>query len=57
MTGKMVNTYRDVPEGTKVSTVADMTSKIMKDKELEAAILRLLDKSFNEDLLYLKQMK
>jgi hypothetical protein len=57
MTGKMVNTYTDVPEGTKVSTVADMTSKIMKDKELEAAIRQLLDKSFNEDLQYLKQMK
>lgn len=57
MTGKMTNTYTDVPEGTKVTTVADMKSSIMNDKELETAVRQLLDKSFNEDLQYLPKIK
>ena len=53
MTGRMVNTYTDVPGGTKVTTVADMKSPMMKDSELEAAVKQTLNTGFEEDSRYL----
>ncbi len=53
MTGTMVNTYTDVPGGTKVTTVCDMKSLMMKDSELEAAVRQTLNTGFEEDTRYL----
>ncbi len=57
MTGKMDNTYTEVPGGTKVVTECDMQSKFMDDKQLEAAVKQFLDNGFNDDLRYLNKMK
>lgn len=54
MTGKMVNTYTEVPGGTKVVTECDMTSQVMDDRQLEGALRQTLSNSFDEDLRYLK---
>ena len=56
MTGKMVNTYSDVPGGTKVATEADMTSPLMNDDQLRAAVLQRLGKNFEEDTRYLSKL-
>ncbi len=53
MTGTMVNTYTDVPGGTKVTTVCDMKSPMMKDSELEAGVRQFLNTGFEEDTRYL----
>jgi len=53
MTGKMVNTYTEVPGGTKVVTECDVKSQMMDDKQLEAATKESLEEAFNEDLRYL----
>ena len=54
MTGKMVNTYTEVPGGTKVVTECDMRSPFMDDEQLEGALRQTLSTSFDEDLRYLK---
>ena len=53
VTGKMVNTYTEVPGGTKVVTECDVKSQMMDDKQLEAATKKNLEDVFNEDLRYL----
>lgn len=57
MKGKMVNTYSDVPGGTKVNTEADMKSDFMNDQQLESAVKQFLNQSFDEDTRYLSKMK
>jgi len=52
--GKMVNTYSDVPGGTKVVTECDMKSQLMDDKQLEEAVRQVLSRGFDEDLRYLR---
>jgi len=54
MTGKMVNTYSDVPGGTKVVTECDMKSRMMDDRQLESVIRQTLTHNYDEDLRYLK---
>ena len=54
MTGRMVNTYTEVPGGTKVVTECDMTSQVMDDRQLEGALRERLNNSFHEDIRYLK---
>jgi len=54
ITGKMVNTYSDVPGGTKVVTECDMKSQLMDDKQLEEAVRQVLSRGFDEDLRYLR---
>ncbi len=56
MTGKMVNTYAEVPGGTKVVTVCEMQSKFMDDKQLEGTIKQFLNGAFEDDLRYLNKM-
>lgn len=53
VTGKMVNTYTEVPNGTKVVTECDMTSKIMDEKKTEATVRQILDGGFDDDVRYL----
>ena len=53
MTGKMVNTYSDVPGGTKVVTECDMKSNVMDEKQLEGATRQFLSSAFDEDVRYL----
>lgn len=53
MTGKIVNTYTEVPGGTKVVSEVDFKSSMMDDKQLEGAIRQTLNDNFNEDLRYL----
>jgi len=55
MTGKIVNTYTEVPWGTKVVSECDMRSQIMDDKQLEGAVRQNLTNGFEEDLRYLKK--
>ena len=50
----MVNTYTEVPGGTKVVTECDMRSQMMDDKQLEGAVRQALSNSFEEDLRYLR---
>jgi hypothetical protein len=57
MTGKMVNTYTDVPGGTKVVTEADMKSPFMNEEQLKGAILQQLNENFEDDKRYLSRMK
>ena len=57
MTGKMVNTYTEMPGGTKVVTECDMKSQLMNDKQLEDAIRQFLDGGFEDDVRYLRKMK
>lgn len=57
MTGKMVNTYTETPNGTNVVTHCDMQSKFMDEKQLEGAIKQFLNDGFNDDLRYLNKMK
>jgi hypothetical protein len=53
MTGKMVNTYTEGANGTKVVTECDMKSRIMDDKQLEGAVREFLNGGFDDDLRYL----
>ncbi len=53
MTGKIVNTYTEVPGGTKVVSECDFKSSMMDDKQLEGAVRQTLNDGFNEDLRYL----
>ena len=53
MTGKIVNTYTEVPGGTKVVSECDMKSQMMDDKQLEGAIRQTLNNGFDDDLRYL----
>ena len=57
MKGKFVNTYSDVPGGTKIVVVADVTSDAMNDQQLETTVRQFLDMVFNEDLQYLNKIK
>lgn len=57
MTGTMVNTYSEVSNGTRVTTVCDMQSKMMDDKQLQGAIKQFLDGGFEDDNRYLAKMK
>ncbi len=54
--GKMVNTYSNDPQGTKVVCVCDVTSGTMNDEQLKSTILQFLDMVYNEDLQYLGKM-
>jgi hypothetical protein len=49
----MVNTYSDVPGGTKVVTEADMKSQVMDDKQVEATVKQIMDGNFADDVRYL----
>jgi hypothetical protein len=53
ITGTMVNTYSDVPGGTKVVTEADMKSQVMDDKQVEATVRQIMDSGFADDVKYL----
>lgn len=53
MTGKIVNTYTEVPGGTKVVSECDFKSPMMDDKQLEGAVRQNLNNGFEEDLRYL----
>lgn len=53
MTGKMLNTYTEVPGGTKVETVCDFQSKFMDDKQIEGAAKQFMDSGFADDVRYL----
>ncbi len=53
MTGKIVNTYTEVPGGTKVVSECDFKSPMMDDKQLEGAVRQTLNEGFNDDLKYL----
>lgn len=51
--GKMVNTYTEVPGGTKVVTECDMKSQVMDEKQVEATVKQILNDGFNDDVRYL----
>ena len=57
MTGRIVNTYAEVPDGTRVVSECTIQSQVMDDKQLEGALRQFLSDTFDDDVRYLLKMK
>lgn len=57
MTHRIVNTYTEVPSGTKVASDCHIQSQFMNDEQLEATLRQFLNDKFNEDVRYVLKMK
>jgi uncharacterized protein YndB with AHSA1/START domain len=57
MIGRIVNTYTEVPGGTRVVSDCTMQSQFVDDRQLEGTLRQFLNDTFDDDVRYLLKMK